>query len=225
VELERPQLTADFVADAQSAYDERETALGEERMRHAERYVLLTVLDRKWREHLYEMDYLREGIGLRSMASRDPLVEYQREGAGMFAAMMDSVMEEVVQFLFHLEPPQVTVTAAPVPAQESKGGRRPARRGAAPKAAAAAEPPDGEDQAAPPDGQPASRQRSALEAEAAAARSEFNLTAKGLASAPPSSTHSAAPARPLAAKTEPADLRANRPGAAGRRNQGKKKRR
>ncbi|MDR0416983.1 MAG: preprotein translocase subunit SecA, partial [Propionibacteriaceae bacterium] len=63
VELERAQLTADFVADAQVAYDEREAALGEERMRQAERYVLLTVLDRKWREHLYEMDYLREGIG------------------------------------------------------------------------------------------------------------------------------------------------------------------
>ncbi|MDR1448785.1 MAG: preprotein translocase subunit SecA, partial [Propionibacteriaceae bacterium] len=103
VEVSRDQLTADLTADARKAYDAREAELGEDRMREAERYVLLTVLDRKWREHLYEMDYLREGIGLRSMASRDPLVEYQREGAGMFATMMDSVMEEVVQLLFHIQ--------------------------------------------------------------------------------------------------------------------------
>jgi preprotein translocase subunit SecA len=72
-------------------------------MRELERRVLLTVLDRKWREHLYEMDYLREGIGLRAMAQRDPLVEYQREGGDMFKVMMDAFMEEVVGFVFHLE--------------------------------------------------------------------------------------------------------------------------
>jgi preprotein translocase subunit SecA len=72
--------------------------------------VLLTVLDRKWREHLYEMDYLREGIGLRAMAQRDPLVEYQREGSDMFNAMMEAFMEEVVGFVFHLE---VEVEEAP----------------------------------------------------------------------------------------------------------------
>jgi preprotein translocase subunit SecA len=72
--------------------------------------VLLTVLDRKWREHLYEMDYLREGIGLRAMAQRDPLVEYQREGGDMFNAMMEAFMEEVVGFVFHLE---VEVTDVP----------------------------------------------------------------------------------------------------------------
>ena len=72
-------------------------------MRELERRVLLTVLDRKWREHLYEMDYLREGIGLRAMAQRDPLVEYQREGGDMFNAMMEAFMEEVVGFVFHLE--------------------------------------------------------------------------------------------------------------------------
>jgi len=65
--------------------------------------VLLSVLDRKWREHLYEMDYLREGIGLRGYAQRDPLVEYQREGFDMFAAMKDAIREETVGFLFHLE--------------------------------------------------------------------------------------------------------------------------
>ena len=78
-------------------------------MRELERRVLLTVLDRKWREHLYEMDYLREGIGLRAMAQRDPLVEYQREGGDMFNAMMEAFMEEVVGFVFHLE---VEVTEA-----------------------------------------------------------------------------------------------------------------
>ena len=65
--------------------------------------MLLSVLDRKWREHLYEMDYLQEGIGLRAMAQRDPLVEYQREGFDMFAAMMDGVKEESVGFLFNLD--------------------------------------------------------------------------------------------------------------------------
>ena len=86
-------------------------------MREVERRVLLTVLDRKWREHLYEMDYLREGIGLRAMAQRDPLVEYQREGGDMFNSMMEAFMEEVVGFVFHLEvevepaAPQVGVVA------------------------------------------------------------------------------------------------------------------
>ena len=107
-EYDDPNLTADklvedFQADARRAYDAREEALGAETMRELERRVLLTVLDRKWREHLYEMDYLREGIGLRAMAQRDPLVEYQREGAQMFGAMMAAFMEEVVGYLFHVE--------------------------------------------------------------------------------------------------------------------------
>jgi len=101
-------LIEDFQADAARAYDEREAKLGAEVMRELERRVLLTVLDRKWREHLYEMDYLREGIGLRAMAQRDPLVEYQREGGDMFNSMMEAFMEEVVGFVFHLE-----VEAAP----------------------------------------------------------------------------------------------------------------
>ncbi|MFT3861213.1 preprotein translocase subunit SecA [Micropruina sp.] len=103
VDLTADELVDDFKADAQAAYDKREEHLGEETMRELERQVLLTVLDRKWREHLYEMDYLREGIGLRAMAQRDPLVEYQREGGTMFNAMMEAFMEEVVGFLFNLE--------------------------------------------------------------------------------------------------------------------------
>ena len=100
---EQHELIEVVQADALAAYDAREEQLGADTMRELERQVLLTVLDRKWREHLYEMDYLREGIGLRAMAQRDPLVEYQREGGDMFNAMMEAFMEEVVGFLFNLE--------------------------------------------------------------------------------------------------------------------------
>jgi preprotein translocase subunit SecA len=102
-DLSREFLVEELVADAQAAYDQREEELGAEVVRELERRVLLSVLDRKWREHLYEMDYLQEGIGLRAMAQRDPLVEYQREGFDMFAAMMDAIKEESVGFLFNLE--------------------------------------------------------------------------------------------------------------------------
>ncbi|MGA9747598.1 MAG: preprotein translocase subunit SecA [Nocardioides sp.] len=101
--LTREQLIEDLRADAQAAYDAREESFGAEVMRELERRVLLSVLDRKWREHLYEMDYLREGIGLRAYSQRDPLVEYQREGFDMFGAMMDGIKEESVGFLFNLE--------------------------------------------------------------------------------------------------------------------------
>lgn len=97
------ELVSDFQEDAQGAYAEREAELGADNMRKLERLVFLRVLDRKWREHLYEMDYLREGIGLRSMAQRDPLVEYQREGGDMFNAMMDSVLEETVGMIFNVQ--------------------------------------------------------------------------------------------------------------------------
>ncbi|WP_371407530.1 preprotein translocase subunit SecA [Kribbella sp. NBC_00662] len=105
---EKAGLTQDFlierfIEDATAAYERREELLGEEAMRELERRVVLSVLDRKWREHLYEMDYLREGIGLRAMAQRDPLVEYQREGYDMFASMMESIKEESVGFIFNVE--------------------------------------------------------------------------------------------------------------------------
>ena len=100
---EASELIDDFKEDAQKAYDTRESNLGEDVMRELERQVWLTVLDRKWRDHLYEMDYLREGIGLRAMAQRDPLVEYKREGADMFDAMRDAFAEEVVGYLFNIE--------------------------------------------------------------------------------------------------------------------------
>ena len=96
-------LREELTGDAHHAYDAREEQLGEEVMRELERRVVMSVLDRKWREHLYEMDYLQEGIGLRAMAQRDPLVEYQREGFGLFEAMMDSIKEESVGYLFNVD--------------------------------------------------------------------------------------------------------------------------
>ena len=101
--LDRSELVKVLQEDAHRAYAEREQEVGEEVMRELERRVLLSVLDRKWREHLYEMDYLREGIYLRAYSQRDPLVEYQREGFDMFTAMMDGIKEEAVGFLFNLE--------------------------------------------------------------------------------------------------------------------------
>ncbi|MEJ7628723.1 MAG: preprotein translocase subunit SecA [Nocardioidaceae bacterium] len=108
--LTRESLLDALQGDAQAAYDGREAALTPEILRELERQVLLSVLDRKWREHLYEMDYLREGIGLRAYSQRDPLVEYQREGFELFQAMMESIKEEAVGFLFHVE---VQVQAEP----------------------------------------------------------------------------------------------------------------
>ena len=101
-------LDSDFLLDrilteANLAYEKRESELTSTVMRELERKILLSVLDRKWREHLYEMDYLQEGIGLRAMAQRDPLVEYQREGFDLFSAMMDAIKEELVTYLFSAE--------------------------------------------------------------------------------------------------------------------------
>ncbi|RZU64391.1 protein translocase subunit secA [Microterricola gilva] len=100
----------EILSDAKLAYQKREESLGSPAMRELERRVVLSVIDRRWREHLYEMDYLKDGIGLRAMAQRDPLVEYQREGYTMFQQMMGQIREETVGFLFNLE---VEVTQAP----------------------------------------------------------------------------------------------------------------
>jgi preprotein translocase subunit SecA len=96
-------LRVELTSDVHHAYDARELALGEEVAREVERRVVLSVLDRKWREHLYEMDYLQEGIGLRAMAQRDPLVEYQREGFLLFEAMNEAIKEESIGYLFNIE--------------------------------------------------------------------------------------------------------------------------
>ncbi|WNB86376.1 preprotein translocase subunit SecA [Cellulomonas sp. ATA003] len=112
------RLLAELLSDARHAYADREEQIGAPNMRQLERRVVLSVLDRKWREHLYEMDYLKEGIGLRAMAQRDPLIEYQREGFQLFGAMTEAIKEESVGFLFNLEvkvaepPAGPTITAA-----------------------------------------------------------------------------------------------------------------
>jgi preprotein translocase subunit SecA len=92
-----------FLTDALEVYARREQELGPEQFRQIERIVLLSVIDNRWREHLYEMDYLQEGIGLRAMAQRDPLVEYQREGFAMFQAMQYTIKEDFVRYMFHVE--------------------------------------------------------------------------------------------------------------------------
>jgi preprotein translocase subunit SecA len=101
--LDQEFLAQRIVDDIFSAYHQREEKLGNDVLRELERKILLSVLDRKWREHLYEMDYLQEGIGLRAMAQRDPLVEYQKEGYELFSAMIEAMKEEVVGFLFNVE--------------------------------------------------------------------------------------------------------------------------
>jgi preprotein translocase subunit SecA len=105
---ERARLSAGLITelvqqDAMAAYERREEELTPEVMRELERRVVLSVLDRKWREHLYEMDYLREGITLRGYGQRDPLIEYQREGYDMFSSMMEGIKEESVGSLFNLQ--------------------------------------------------------------------------------------------------------------------------
>ncbi|MCK7623881.1 preprotein translocase subunit SecA [Streptomyces sp. RS10V-4] len=120
---DRAGLTSEFIAEAvkediHEQYAAREEQLGSEIMRELERRVVLSVLDRKWREHLYEMDYLQEGIGLRAMAQKDPLVEYQREGFDMFTAMMEGIKEESVGYLFNLEV-QVEQQVEEVPVAEA----------------------------------------------------------------------------------------------------------
>jgi len=108
--INREFMRREILSDARIAYQRREESLGEPAMRELERRVVLSVIDRRWREHLYEMDYLKDGIGLRAMAQRDPLVEYQREGYAMFQQMMGAIREETVGFLFNLE---VEVNQAP----------------------------------------------------------------------------------------------------------------
>ncbi len=145
---ERSGLSAQIItermqADALAAYDQREAEFTPEVMRELERRVVLSVLDMKWREHLYEMDYLREGISLRAMAQRDPLVEYQREGFELFNAMMEAIKEESVGNLFHVMP---VVPDVPVSGEAGPDGEWIAPEGlvqAAPGQVVAGPPPGG----------------------------------------------------------------------------------
>ncbi|WP_240680299.1 preprotein translocase subunit SecA [Alloscardovia theropitheci] len=101
-------------------YDENEKLVGAHAMRSIERRVVLAVMDRKWREHLYEMDYLKDGIGLRGMGQRDPLVEYQREGYQMYNSMVESIKEDVVQLLFNIDLEQIAREASEEEAQSEQ---------------------------------------------------------------------------------------------------------
>nr|WP_211176929.1 preprotein translocase subunit SecA [Pseudonocardia acidicola] len=120
-DLGKEDIEEAVLTDAERAYAEREAEMdriigAQGGMRELERQVLLQVMDRKWREHLYEMDYLKEGIGLRAMAQRDPLIEYQREGYDMFSAMLEGIKEEAVGHLFNVRVQVAEPTAAEVPA-------------------------------------------------------------------------------------------------------------
>lgn len=112
-------LVRELVSDAKLAYSKREESLGRTATRELERRVVLSVIDRRWRDHLYEMDYLKDGIGLRAMAQRDPLIEYQREGYALFQSMMGQIREDAVGFLFNLE---VEVTGGKGTAQVTAKG-------------------------------------------------------------------------------------------------------
>jgi len=107
--LTKNRLNQEIQSDIALFYSQREEELGEDATRELERRVVLSVIDKRWREHLYEMDYLKNGIGLRAMAQRDPLVEYQREGFEMFTTMQDGIKEDVVRLTNTL---QVQVTSS-----------------------------------------------------------------------------------------------------------------
>ena len=121
--LTREFLHNEILSDAKLAYQAREESLGSATMRELERRVVLSVIGRKWQEHLYEMDYLKEGIGLRAMAQRDPLVEYQREGFVMFQTMMESIREESIGYLFNAD----VQVSEPAPAPSALSGVKDAR--------------------------------------------------------------------------------------------------
>ncbi len=121
--IDRQTLVDDFSEDAQDAYAEKERQLGEELLRELERYVILQVVDTRWREHLENMDHLREGVHLRSMAQKDPLVEYTQDGHLMFEEMSRGIREEVVFTLFHAElAPEAAADLAPQEAPVADGG-------------------------------------------------------------------------------------------------------
>ncbi|MDQ6797196.1 MAG: SEC-C metal-binding domain-containing protein, partial [Actinomycetota bacterium] len=97
------EIRESLVAEAMRYYEAREVQLGPDTMRDIERQVMLSIIDQRWREHLYEMDYLQEGINLRAMGQKDPLVEWQREGYDMFGQMVEAVADDFVKYVMHLD--------------------------------------------------------------------------------------------------------------------------
>ncbi len=127
--LTQEELREIILSDAQRTYDDRESEMGGEVMRSLERTVMLDVMDNKWREHLYELDYLQEGIGLRGMAGRDPLIEYQSEAYEMFLSMLESIKEEFSRYVFHAQLVEAEREPAPVNYIESGPSDEPASAG------------------------------------------------------------------------------------------------
>jgi preprotein translocase subunit SecA len=101
-----------FVAEAEQRYEAREAELGAEVVRDVERNILLSIIDQRWREHLQEMDYLQEGINLRAMGQKDPLVEWQREGFELFAGLITAIDDDFVRYAMHAE---IVIEQAPAP--------------------------------------------------------------------------------------------------------------
>jgi preprotein translocase subunit SecA len=137
---DREQLVELLTDDAIELYEQKEQTIGSDALREIERRVMLSVIDQHWREHLYEMDYLREGINLRAMGQKDPLAEWQREGFDMFSAMMASVQDNFVRYVSHLQ-----VVAEDAPRQQTSNVRYsssegPVQGSRAFQAAAAAQP-------------------------------------------------------------------------------------
>jgi preprotein translocase subunit SecA len=120
--MDSADLLREIQSDAAVAYERREKELSPAAMRELERRVVLSVIDRRWRDHLYEMDYLKDGIGLRAMAQRDPLVEYQREGFAMFGSMMGQIKEDTTGFVYNLEVQVQQPVAGSLAAQVSAKG-------------------------------------------------------------------------------------------------------
>jgi preprotein translocase subunit SecA len=116
-----PALLDAYQEEALAYYARREEEIGKEKMRELERLVFISILDNKWREHLYEMDYLREGIGLRGYGQRDPEMEYKREGYDMFQAMMSATKEEFARYMFHVQVVE-EVPDQPTPPAVTPGG-------------------------------------------------------------------------------------------------------
>jgi preprotein translocase subunit SecA len=122
-ELGRTALREHLVQKIDEAYKMKEAELGEPLMRQLEKMVMLRVIDTQWKDHLLAMDYLKEGIGLRGYGQKDPLVEYKREGFGMFAAMMERIKNDAVEHLFKIQ----VVKDQPAPAPRPAAAPPPAR--------------------------------------------------------------------------------------------------
>ncbi|WP_345215410.1 preprotein translocase subunit SecA [Georgenia halophila] len=213
--VSQEMLLEELKSDIRIAYEAREEELGDEVMRQLERRVVLSVLDRKWREHLYEMDYLKNGIGLRAMAQRDPLVEYQREGYELFQAMNEAIKEESIQYLFNLEVKR--------PGEQQQDESAPAVTAASAAATAAAAPTsaagDGEEGKNVPAGKAAAPESDALGLEAPSRPTKLSYSASAMDGNPTSGPASAAQTGPpTSAPAQAGPVQASSGGSGGAQN-------